>query len=64
MVTVEENVVSPAPTDEEKPSVTSVPTYEEIEKPKVNIDVDSVVVNNTPANTEDFFDDFFGSEDE
>ena len=34
-----------------------------IEKPKVNIDVDSVVVNNKP-NDEDFFDDFFGSEDE
>lgn len=38
------------------------PTYEEIEKPKVNIDVDSVVVNN--KNNEDFFDDFFGNEDE
>ncbi|NLC48520.1 MAG: type IV secretory system conjugative DNA transfer family protein, partial [Tenericutes bacterium] len=30
---------------------------EEIERPKVNIDVDSVVVNNTPTN-ENFFDDF------
>ena len=38
-------------------------TIENIEKPKVNIDVDSVVVNNKP-NDEDFFDDFFGSEDE
>lgn len=36
---------------------------EKVEKPKVNIDVDSVVVNNTPVN-ENFFDDFFGSEDE
>ena len=36
---------------------------ESIEKPKVNIDVDSVV-ENKPANSEDFFDDFFGSEDE
>ena len=42
--------------------VTTEPTYEEIEKPKVNIDVDSVVVND--HNNEDFFDDFFGSEDE
>ncbi len=40
-----------------------VSTIENIEKPKVNIDVDSVVVNNKP-NDEDFFDDFFGSEDE
>lgn len=39
------------------------PTYEELEKPKVNIDVDSVVVNNNNHN-EDFFDDFFGSEGE
>ena len=39
------------------------PTYEEVEKPKVNIDVDSVVVNNN-TNNEDFFDDFFGSDDE
>ena len=34
-----------------------------LEKPKVNIDVDSVVVNDK-NNDEDFFDDFFGSEDE
>lgn len=40
-----------------------VSTIDNIEKPKVNIDVDSVVVNNKP-NDEDFFDDFFGSEDE
>ncbi len=39
------------------------PTYEDVEKPKVNIDVDSVVVNNH-TNNEDFFDDFFGGEDE
>lgn len=36
---------------------------EGIEKPKVNIDVDSVVVNNNDK-SEDFFDDFFGSEGE
>ena len=34
-----------------------------VEKPKVNVDVDSVVVNNKP-NNDDFFDDFFGGEDE
>ena len=43
--------------------VTSEPTYEEVEKPKVTVDADSVVVNNH-TNTDDFFDDFFGSEDE
>ena len=39
------------------------PTYEELEKPKFNIDVDSVVVNNND-HSEDFFDDFFGGEGE
>ncbi len=42
---------------------TTEPTYEEIEKPKVNIDVDSVVVDKH-VNSDDFFDDFFGGEDE
>ena len=47
------------------PSVTTMPTYEDIEKPKINIDVDSVVVNNDKKPTnDDFFDDFFGGEDE
>ena len=32
-----------------------------IENPKVNVDVDSIVKNND-AKDEDFFDDFFGSE--
>ena len=37
---------------------------EEVENtPTVNVDVDSIVENKKPANT-DFFDDFFGSEDE
>ena len=45
-------------------SVTTEPTYEDIEKPKINIDVDSVVVNNNNEKNDDFFDDFFGSEDE
>ena len=51
------------PKANEKPSYTSEPTYQNISKPKVNIDVDSVVVDK-PSNNEDFFDDFFGSEDE
>ena len=46
-----------------KESETSKPTYEEIEKPKVKVDVDSVVVNK-PSNNDDFFDDFFGGEGE
>jgi hypothetical protein len=45
-------------------SVTTKPTYEELEKPKINIDVDSVVVDNHDNKNDDFFDDFFGSEDE
>ena len=45
-------------------SITTKPTYEELEKPKINIDVDSVVVNNHDDKNDDFFDDFFGSEDE
>lgn len=36
-------------------------TNENLDKPKVNIDVDSVVVKNN-NNDDDFFDDFFGSE--
>lgn len=58
-------VVVPEPTYIEHESVTTQPTYEEIEKPKINIDVDSVVVNDDkkPA-SDDFFDDFFGGEDE
>ena len=52
------------PVVEKNDSFVQQPTYEEIEKPKVNVDIDSVVVNNKPAADEDFFDDFFGTEDE
>ena len=52
------------PVIEKNDSFVQQPTYEEIEKPKVNVDIDSVVVNNKPAADEDFFDDFFGTEDE
>lgn len=45
-------------------SFTQQPTYEEIEKPKVNVDIDSVVIEDKPAKDDDFFDDFFGTEDE
>ena len=50
--------------EEKKESFTQQPTYEEIEKPKVNVDVDSVVVEKKPVTDDDFFDDFFGTEDE
>ena len=45
-------------------SFTQQPTYEEIEKPKVNVDIDSVVIQDNPSKDDDFFDDFFGTEDE
>lgn len=47
------------PTTENKQDVNS-----NLEKPKVNVDVDSVVVNNEKDKDENFFDDFFGGEDE
>lgn len=57
------NIVEDKEKDEDE--VVTMPTYEEIEKPKINIDVDSVVVdNNKKPNNDDFFDDFFGGEDE
>ena len=68
-VKVPEPETKPEPMPEPKPvvnvnvGVKQEPTYEDIEKPKVNIEVDSVVVNNH-TNTDDFFDDFFGGEDE
>ncbi len=46
-----------------KPSET-FETFDELEKPKVNIDVDSVIEKNNRTNDDNFFDDFFGSEDE
>ena len=61
---VEEPKTMPKPLVEKEQGETSKPTYEELEKPKVNIDVDSVVVDEKPKNSEDFFDDFFGSEGE
>lgn len=50
--------------EEKKESFTQQPTYEEIEKPRVNVDVDSVVVDKKTVTDDDFFDDFFGTEDE
>lgn len=56
--------IEPLPEENNIP-VETKKTVEEptVEKPKVNVDVDSVVVNNKP-NNDDFFDDFFGGEDE
>ena len=49
----------------EEPSFRQEPTYANIQKPTINVDVDSVVVDNHDNdNNEDFFDDFFGDEDE
>jgi len=76
--TVEETHIEEPEVDEyEKPEVheiedervesdgyTQQPTYPKVSKPVVNVDVDSVVVNDKPETDEDFFDDFFGSEDE
>ena len=59
----DDKVIVASPRYEDRPSITSEPTYQNIKKPKVNIDVDSVVVDK-PTNNDDFFDDFFGSEDE
>ena len=50
--------------EEKTESFTQQPTYEQIEKPKVNVDIDSVVIDDKPSKDDDFFDDFFGTEDE
>jgi hypothetical protein len=65
----EEPVHTPEPTpvvevQDEPKSYTQQPTYAKVSKPVVNVDVDSVVVHDQPEKSEDFFDDFFGSEDE
>ncbi len=58
-------IIDYAPTNKQPVVENDIPTpsVQVEENPKVNIDVDSVVENSKPAN-EDFFDDFFGSEDE
>ena len=66
-VHVEQPVVEEKPYVEESvpnEGYTQPPTYPKVSKPVVNVDVDSVVVNEKPETDEDFFDDFFGSEDE
>jgi len=55
---IEEPIVHEEESNDQKP------TYEEIEKPKINVDVDEIEETNKSAKDEDFFDDFFGSEDE
>ena len=37
---------------------------EDIPKPKINVDADSIVVNDSVVSDDEFFDDFFGDEDE
>ena len=65
IVNIEEPVELPTkPEEQEMESYTQQPTYPKVSKPTVNVDVDSVVVNDKPETNEDFFDDFFGSEDE
>ena len=44
--------------EEQENSKNEIP--EEIEKPKINIDADSIVVNNNDVTDDQFFDDFFG----
>ena len=66
-IKVEDSIKAEKPTGIEKKEegTITLPTYEEVEKPKINIDVDSVVSNNdTKPTNDDFFDDFFGGEDE
>ncbi len=48
---------------EEQKTNIQKPTYDNVERPKVSVDVDSVVVPKENKD-EDFFDDFFGGEDE
>ena len=43
--------------DEEKEEIRPV------EKPKINIDVDSVIVNENVITDDEFFDDFFGDDE-
>ena len=50
----------------EKPIINNISTDNDeaktIEKPKINVDVDSVIVNENVITDDEFFDDFFGDE--
>ena len=61
----DDDIVIPKMETKEEEHFRQEPTYAEVQKPIINVDVDSVVVNNHDSeNNEDFFDDFFGSDDE
>ena len=62
---VVEEVKEEVPVPKEEPHELDIqkPTYDNVERPKVSVDVDSVVVPKENKD-EDFFDDFFGGEDE
>ena len=47
---------------EEKPQLPKKETNEEEDKPKINIDMDSVIMNDNEITDDEFFDDFFGDE--
>jgi hypothetical protein len=49
--------------EEPKPVVNTNTVIESTNKPKINVDVDSVVLNNNIVSDDEFFDDFFGDDD-
>lgn len=54
--TLADNAQIAKTTSESKPEVTT----EELPQPKINVDVDSVIVNDSVVSDDEFFDDFFG----
>jgi type IV secretory pathway TraG/TraD family ATPase VirD4 len=58
------NEIYKLPKEEVKPSVKTAPSeIDDIPKPKINVDTDSVVVNDNVISDDEFFDDFFGDDD-
>ena len=58
---IKEETKVPVETTEQE-VVTTAKSIKEIEKPKINIDVDSVIVDDKVITDDQFFDDFFGDE--
>ena len=54
----------PTPKVEEKHEEIKNNVLDSQDKPKINVDVDSVVFNNNVISDDEFFDDFFGDDDE
>ena len=54
----------PTPKVEEKHEEVKNNVLDSQDKPKINVDVDSVVFNNNVISDDEFFDDFFGDDDE